>query len=220
MVNHESNLLVAVSLRVDQVSDYGEKRDAIDHRLIEWIEEAGFTPILIPNVLVKDERRIRQVDDGEGFYRILNLLKPRAVILSGGNDIGKQPNRDITERKLLAWASVNRVPLLGICRGMQMMAVWAGAKLAIIDGHVRTRHTLKVPTSKEEWPINANSYHEWSIIDCPEGYEVMAMAEDGCIEAIRHKFLPWEGWMWHPERENTFNPVDIARIRKLFHGKN
>jgi putative glutamine amidotransferase len=28
--------------------------------------------------------------------------------------------------------------------------------------------------------------------------------------------MPWEGWMWHPEREEVFNPKDLQRIRDLF----
>ena len=40
--------------------------------------------------------------------------------------------------------------------------------------------------------------------------------EDGFIEAIAHRYLPWEGWMWHPERETPFLEQDTRRIKALF----
>jgi putative glutamine amidotransferase len=45
---------------------------------------------------------------------------------------------------------------------------------------------------------------------------VIARSEDGSIEAIRHTSLLWEGWMWHPEREETFASHDIRRLKMLF----
>jgi putative glutamine amidotransferase len=39
--------------------------------------------------------------------------------------------------------------------------------------------------------------------------------KDGVIEAIRHEQFPWEGWMWHPEREEVFNMIDTLRMKRL-----
>ena len=47
-------------------------------------------------------------------------------------------------------------------------------------------------------------------------FKVIAHSLDGEIEAIKHKSLPWEGWMWHPEREEKFLKEDINRIKNLF----
>ncbi len=105
------------------------------------------------------------------------------------------PARDATERYLLSWAEKNLVPVLGICRGMQMMGVWAGGSLKRMAGQV-TRHLLQGEVVGE-----VNSFHDFSLSGCPLGFEVVARSEDGEIEAIRHTDLPWEGWMWHPERE-------------------
>jgi putative glutamine amidotransferase len=60
-----------------------------------------------------------------------------------------------------------------------------------------------------------NSYHNFSLAHCPPGFVVTARAEDKTIEAIRHTILPWEGWMWHPEREPQFNTTDVMRFRAL-----
>ena len=65
-------------------------------------------------------------------------------------------------------------------------------------------------------PKSVNSYHDFGLQKCPDGYEILAVAEDGSVEAIKHTKLHWEGWMWHPERELVFSPRDIARLKGLF----
>jgi gamma-glutamyl-gamma-aminobutyrate hydrolase PuuD len=141
----------------------------------------------------------------------LEYMSPHALILSGGNDIGKYEQRDNTERSLLTWAEANRVPVLGICRGMQMMGVWAGTELVSIKGHVRNRHEITGEINKE-----VNSFHDFALAKCPQNFSVISKSADGVIEAIRHNKYPWEGWMWHPEREKEFDNYDIKRLRKLF----
>jgi N5-(cytidine 5'-diphosphoramidyl)-L-glutamine hydrolase len=106
---------------------------------------------------------------------------------------------------------MRRLPALGICRGMQMMAVWSGVKLSPVTGHVRTRHSLRGEVSGD-----VNSFHNLALSDCPPDFVVIARSEDGSIEAIRHTSLLWEGWMWHPEREETFASQDIRRLKMLF----
>jgi gamma-glutamyl-gamma-aminobutyrate hydrolase PuuD len=191
-----------------------ELRDALDQRLVQWLVHAGFLPVLVPNTLSDIGHPSEQT-----LESWLQAIQPGALILSGGNDIGEYPARDDTERYLLSWAETKRVPVLGICRGLQMMAVWAGVALVKIEGHVGTRHQLAVPARKDEWPTELNSYHNWGLASCPGGFEVAAWAEDGSIEAIKHVELPWEGWMWHPEREVPFSPQDIKRLKRLISGQ-
>lgn len=190
----------AVSQRVDVVSDRGEKRDSLDQRLTNLLSIAGIWPILVPNTLVSRN----ELGDW------LDAISPSGIVLSGGNNIGEFPERDETERFLLDRASEKSLPVLGICRGMQMMAVWAGGSLKQVTGHVRSRHKLTGEITDE-----VNSYHDYSPAECPPSFEVMARSEDGEIEAIRHSSLPWQGWMWHPEREAETSASDIARIRAL-----
>ena len=91
-----------------------------------------------------------------------------------------------------------------------MMGVWAGAEVRAVSSHTGVRHKLK-----GELAHSVNSYHRFSLAAAPNGFSVIAKSEDDEIEAIRHESLPWEGWMWHPERESHFSDHDITRFRAL-----
>jgi len=201
--------IVAISQRMDPCPDRPEVRDAVDQRLNNFLIAAGLIPVPIPNTLINEASESRR--DHEVLDAWLAAVKPQAFVLSGGNDIGQCAERDWTERRLLDHASLQMLPILGICRGMQMMAHWAGTGLHPAEGHVGTRHCLSGDVTGE-----VNSYHWLSISSCPEKFEVLARSEDGEIEAIRHRSLPWEGWMWHPERESIFFSRDVQRVRDLF----
>jgi len=192
--------VVAVSQRVDAIPERGENRDALDQRLSTFITECGGLAVPVPNALTA--------------CNVLDLwldrVQPAAIILSGGNDIGQCLSRDLTERHLLDHALKRNLPVLGICRGMQMMAVWAGGGLKLVDGHVQSRHLLS-----GEIAGTVNSFHNFSLDGCPDGFNVLATSEDGEIEAVRHHKLRWEGWMWHPERCPQFASSDINRLKGL-----
>jgi N5-(cytidine 5'-diphosphoramidyl)-L-glutamine hydrolase len=196
--------LVLVSQRVDYHGDRGEQRDSLDQKLIEFLVTGGYLPVPVPNCLSAEGVPKESLDQW------IQAIGPAAIILSGGNDIGDCPIRDRTESVLLSVAERDSLPVLGICRGMQMMGVQAGAKLIKVDAHVRTRHVLAGEISRE-----VNSFHGMALDSCPPGYQVIAQSADGGIEAIRHRHLRWEGWMWHPEREKTFHSEDLSRLRRV-----
>lgn len=210
MTINKLNGTVCITQRVDEYIDRKESRDAIDQNLIRFTIHAGFLPIVVPNSFVTIAEDTTDVDCSLLEYW-LDAFNPDGFILSGGNNIGDSPQRDETEKSILRWAETRFKPVLGICRGMQMMGVLAGTGLKSVKGHVCCRHQITGIINKE-----VNSFHDYALAKCPQGFSVISKCADGVIEAIRHNKIPWEGWMWHPEREQKFDNNDIERLRNLF----
>ena len=79
---------IGISLRVEFIEKYNEKRDAISHDWINFLQKMNCIPLLIPNNIQNLEDYITNMDlDG--------------VILSGGDNIGDFPERDRTEDEIL-----------------------------------------------------------------------------------------------------------------------
>ena len=148
---------------------------------------------------------------GERILAYCNQWGINRLILTGGEDIGVSDIRDKTEFALLNWAEANDIPTLGICRGMQLMSVWAGSNLKLVENHISVRHLLNGEISGE-----VNSFHGFAPTKCPVSFKLLAKSEDGSIEAIRHEKKPMEGWMWHPERELPAQATDIQQLQRLF----
>ncbi len=200
--------LIVVTQRIDYYSDRNETRDSLDQRLVAFISKAGFNSFPLPNCIdanMSEEYQSKTID------KWMSSINPQGIVLSGGNNIGEYSNRDLTEKKLLNFAITRKIPVLGICRGMQMLANFEKIGLHPVIGHVKTRHKIR-----GEINMITNSFHNFSINECSNKYKILAKSEDGEIEAIRHLNLPWEGWMWHPEREINFNLEDINRIKNHF----
>lgn len=197
---------------MDQVFGYGEVRDSLDQRMVRWVISMGYSPILIPNSLVNESVSAAEQLLLKEWIKSVQL---DALILSGGNNIGEMVKRDLTEIVLLKWAEDGKIPVLGICRGMQMMGVYGGGSLTEVDFHVKVRHQLQFDSAEELLPKEVNSYHNQSLISCPPTFKVLAKSEDGTLEAMAHEDLPWEGWMWHPEREDTICTTDSDRFKRM-----
>ncbi len=200
--------LLAVSQRIDYYPDRNELRDALDQRLVKFLAKAGFQSVPVPNCLLKSLDNLLNHDILDNW---LTEINPQGIVLSGGNNIGQYPSRDLTETRLLDYSKSKKIPLLGICRGMQIIANFSKIKLHPVQGHVNCEHLITGEINRI-----VNSFHNFSINECSKNYQILARSKDGEIEAIRHLSLPWEGWMWHPEREDIFKDMDLNRLKDLF----
>lgn len=164
-----------------------------------------------------------------------------ALVLSGGGDIhpayyGKHmtgldtsvdQQRDEREWELLRQFCARKKPVLGICRGIQVIDVFFGGTLFRHLGtahvHDNTIHTVVTseqgqlrPLFGERLPVN--SYHHQAIRTLGAGLHVAAVSDaDGVIEAIEHDSLPVMAVQWHPERmvEGICRDTDVD-MRPLF----
>ena len=202
--------LLAISQRIDQIKGRNEVRDSIDQRLLEFIQCIGYCAVPVPNIFFSRKEK-KSLRDKSNFYEWLARISPDGIILSGGNDLGDYYSRDETEYSLIEYAEKNKLPLLGICRGMQIIGVKAGSNLISVKGHINLRHKLIGRID-----IEVNSFHNKALSKCPDNYKILAKSKDGVIKAIKHINLPWEGWMWHPEREFPFQKSDLHRFQRLF----
>ncbi len=150
-----------------------------------------------------------------------------ALILSGGGDVdpqrygeentacfGVDPARDEAEFRLIEAYLRAGKPIMGICRGHQVLNVYFGGSLTqhlpSAEKHVPTKAgdsahaTRALPGSfpaalyGERFPVN--SAHHQGIARLAPDLEAVQWAEDGVIEACRHKSLPVYSVQWHPER--------------------
>tara|TARA_B110000285_G_C14896643_1_gene501193 strand:- start:95 stop:694 length:600 start_codon:yes stop_codon:yes gene_type:complete len=194
---------IAVTQRVDNYPEINETRDCLDNRLVEWLYKCGVVSFPIPNILGLE-------DSDENLSNWLKKINPDGIVLSGGNDLGKIESRDKLELKLIDYAKLNKLPLLGICRGMQIIGKWAGTEIKEVKNHVKIRHKIHGLINGE-----VNSFHNFALSECPKNFNIIAKSSDGEIEGIKHSTLPWEGWMWHPEREKKFDPKHIERFKNF-----
>lgn len=194
---------VAVTQRVSVVPSYGERRDCLDQVWTKLLAACELLPILIPNV-------------PETALALCEMAGVAGLVLTGGNDLaecgGDAPERDATEYALLAWAERRRLPVLGVCRGMQVIQHRFDVPLRSVEGHVTKSQVIRVDGE----PREVNSYHHFAALDSRPPLDVWAVSDDGVVKAIRHSAQPITGIMWHPERSTPFSPADVALFRRIF----
>jgi putative glutamine amidotransferase len=185
----------------------------VPYDYVRAVERAGGRAVLVP-------------PDDEGVEEVLDALD--GLILSGGNDLapdsygaeadpetnGTNPHRDRGELALLIAALERDLPVLAICRGVEVLNVARGGDLVQhlpdVVGHEEHRavlgefseHTVKVdPDSRLEKVGGAvKSHHHQGLGRIGEGLREVAWAEDGVVEALEDPEKPFVvGVLWHPE---------------------
>lgn len=177
-------------------------RDALDANWSDWLASCwpGSQFLAIPN-FSDPCLAVRHVVQWE-----VDLL-----IFSGGEDVGASPVRDAVERCLLDHARVEAKPVIGVCRGMQVLHSNDGGKLLPRSEHVGSPHLL---LGVEPAGACVNSWHRWCVEQTAPHWRVLARALDGSVEAMQHEKLPWLGFMWHPERPGGTLPAMWDWIRE------
>lgn len=187
----------------------------------DLIREAGGIPLMLPLTLSKEEcRQLSAGFDG--------------VLLTGGHDVSPElygeasrqycgpvcPPRDALEKTVFETAFKQDKPILGICRGIQLLNVLMGGTLyqdlpaehpSSVVHHMDRSYDIPAHsiTIQKDSPLYAiwkteekgvNSCHHQAIKDLASGLSVMATAEDGIVEAV---YAPSRNFVmavqWHPE---------------------
>lgn len=208
---------IGLTQRVEEVPGYGERRDCLDQQWTSLLGSLGYCPIPLAN----------RVTDVELYVTTLQL---EGVILTGGNDLSGieggsnvATERDRFEHLLLDVCANRGLPVLGVCRGLQLMNVHYGGSITPIHNHVNRSHTLSLAHEffGEKSPsTRVNSFHQFGITESGRAAQLKALAwaEDGSIEAVAHEALPQFGMMWHPERDKSPTREELLRIRAVFGG--
>lgn len=192
----------------------------VPHAYVQHVAAAGGIAVLLaplPDGSTED-------DAGDVLRRVDGL------IIAGGVDVeparyGREPHalaerprpdRDESELLLARVSATEGVPLLGVCRGMQVMAVAAGGSL---EQHLPDRlgsthhapgrgyygsHPVSMAAGSRLHAIlggrvTVATYHHQGVADAP-GYRSCAWADDGVLEAFEDPDAPFRiGVQWHPE---------------------
>ncbi|MDX9871323.1 MAG: gamma-glutamyl-gamma-aminobutyrate hydrolase family protein [Clostridia bacterium] len=208
-----------------------EQRHLLHEEYVRAIAGSGGIPVLLPAA---------PPELAESYYQIVDGL-----LFSGGDDIdpgyfGEEPvaalgeitpKRDAFELRLAELAWRGKKPVLGICRGIQLLNVALGGTLHQDIGHLTVlMHNQKAPRTHAVHQVDVaagsclgkilgtktlrvNSYHHQAVNQIAQGLQVTAHSKDGLVEALEAEgeafFL---GVQWHPECTYL---VDAAS-RKLF----
>lgn len=197
----------------------------LDRGYFDSVAKEGALPIILPILETRDQAR-EIVENLDG------------LLISGGIDIAPfyynenpateetyHDQRDAFEKLLFEEARKIRLPILGICRGMQLTNILLGGSL-ISDIkkagynkdllHVRTTwpedrpedlyHKISLEEDSQFYKITGekdlvvNSIHHQAIGRLADGLRVVAKAADGIIEAVEEENYPLIAFQFHPER--------------------
>lgn len=196
----------------------GHGRLFVNQGYVDSVVKAGGIPVILP--LVTDPETIKE-----------QLASLSGLILSGGHDVhpslyAEEPHpllgetsseRDAYEYQVLHIATELQIPILGICRGMQVMNVYFGgtlhqdltlAKEELNPAHIGQfnldLHDVALkPSLASIFKLEAlkvNSYHHQAIKEVAPGWTIAAISTDGIVEGIENLSRHWQkGVQWHPE---------------------
>lgn len=226
-----TNPIIGISVNIDT------QTSRLHEAYIRAIQDAGGIPLLIP-----------ASDDMDTLRELVERMD--GLLLSGGADIGGgyfgeptlegltevDPKRDRYDFMLLRIASDYQLPVLGICRGMQVINVAFGGDLwqdipsqyprnplnhSILKYKEQSAHTVRIEKDSilynvlQSEEVGVNSRHHQAVKEIAPGFKIAATSSDGIIEAIEgypnRRVL---GVQWHPE--NMATEGDNPTMQLLF----
>ena len=197
----------------------GRERVTLNTTYVRALEGAGLVPLAVPTMLAADRAAAA-------------LAAVRGLVLTGGEDVAParygaaphprlgevDPVRDAAELALIAAARARGLPILAICRGIQILNVALGGMLyqdldserpgPVPHNDETGRHPIHVEAGSllertlGTRAASVNSRHHQAIRDLAPGLTAVAWADDGVIEGAEPTDAK-EPWMvavqWHPE---------------------
>ncbi|HLD80238.1 MAG TPA: gamma-glutamyl-gamma-aminobutyrate hydrolase family protein [Candidatus Nanoarchaeia archaeon] len=221
-------MLCTISIRQEK-NKHGDVIGVLEQAYLHYFETFGLKLLLIPN-------------GGDVDYYFKHFPIER-VILSGGNDVdpllygGKRsenssiaPERDATEKRMIELALEKKIPLLGICRGMQFLNVYFGGKLVVLKdvlgegAHPSGKdHSLNIVTDQDVLgsKVMVNSFHNQGLTqkELSPQLRMFAVSDEGIVEGFYHPSLPLVGIQWHPERRSPDMVFNEKLVRMFVQGE-
>ena len=206
--------IIAVTLRVDKIKNYNETRDSLDQRWTKLLSKLNLFPIFIPNTLSQTQLK-----------NLLDIFNFQGLLLTGGNDLSTLDEasnisieRDSTERELIDHFIAKNLPVLGICRGMQMIWTYFGGSLYKQEERLNSMNKIIYKDGKHKEEFVAECFNTFTPLErsTPDEILITGKSSQGFIEAISHKELRIKGLMWHPERKESLSQIDKKVFLDLF----
>ena len=184
---------------------------------LDMLRAVGLVPVILPDIATEEElRRLDHFCDG--------------YLFTGGHDVDPalydavpsplcgsiNHNRDQLEERLFRIALASDKPILGICRGIQLINVLLGGTLYqdLDSEHPSSVEHHMLPSLIREWEFGVNSYHHQAICRLAPVLHTEAVSQDGLIEGVScpdMRFLL--AVQWHPELIYREDPRNFAIVK-------
>ena len=178
--------------------------DFLDHYWLNFFEKKKYEFLLVPNSTKLATKLIK------------NNKNIDLIVIPGGNDLFEKSkistSRLKVESLLINFSIAKKIPLLGVCRGMQHINHYFGGSLSKIKGHMRKSHNVYLKDNlflKDRMIVN--SYHNFGVkkINVAKKFKILAVDSNNNIEMFEHEQKKIIGVMWHPEREKNYKKLEL-----------